>query len=211
LTFTPTQDLTATAAVEATATAEVILGEIDAELQKVNLSTAEGSLGWMGTESLEMWSDSWKTILYEPLAGEQQFSNFVLHADITWDSTSGLAGCGLLLRSGPNLEKSKQYQFFAWRFSGLPAWNVELWEYGTWQATVTGDMKFSSAINLESNSTNRFLLVVKDTLLTVYVNDTRLSNVIVSAMSTGRIGAIIWQESGETSCIFDNVWVWELE
>jgi hypothetical protein len=211
LTFTPTQDLTATAAVEATAAAEVILGEIDTELQKVNLSTAEGSLGWIGVETIEIIVDQWNSTFYEPVAGEQQFANFVLYADVTWDSTSGVAGCGIIFRSGSNLEESKQYKFNTIRFSGLPGWAVELHEYGRWQSNATGDIKFSSAINMEAKSTNSYVLVAKDTVLTVYVNDTRLSNVTVSSLSTGRIAFFGWQESGLTTCTYNNAWIWELE
>ena len=86
-----------------------------------------------------------------------------------------------------NLEFGKQYRFLALRLSGLPLWDVELWEYGEWQSTTTGQPKVNSAIDQDNGSTNNFLFVVKKGVMAIYANDVRLSNVIISSANKGRI------------------------
>ena len=156
-------------------------------------------------------SNEYGTIVYVPIDEGTSYKNYVLTFDVNWSSTSGLAGCGVIFHSEQNLEIGEQYQFFTMRLSGLPLWDVELWNYGKWQSTTTGEPKVNSAINLDNGSTNHYVLVVKDDLLTAYANDKRLSNVIITKLEQGRIAFYAIQESGMTSCIYENAWVWVLE
>ena len=139
------------------------------------------------------------------------YENYVLYVDVTWETTTALAGCGITFHSEDNLEKGKQYQFFAYRFSGLPAWDVELWEYGRYKAQTTGKWMINEAIDLSNGATNSYVLVVKDGLLSAYANGRRLSNVIISSLYKGRIAFYGWQESGESLCLFENGWIWALK
>jgi len=51
---------------------------------------------------------------------------------------------------------------------------------------------------------------VEGTTFTAYVNGTRLGRAVDSKLSEGRIAFFAWQESGETTCTFDNTWIWDL-
>ncbi len=75
---------------------------------------------------------------------------------------------------------------------------------------TTGEVKFNSAINQDNGGVNEYLLVVQDGIMAVYINGTRLSNVIISSPSEGRIAYWTSQDSGETSCVFENNWIWVL-
>ncbi|MBW8010672.1 MAG: hypothetical protein FVQ83_05430 [Chloroflexi bacterium] len=97
------------------------------------------------------------------------------------------------------------------RFSGLPGWDVELWKYNLWVSTITKEIKFNSAINLESDSTNEYVLVAEGTMGTLYANYVRLSRVIISAQDDGRIAFFAYQHQGTTTCTFEDAWVWVLD
>ncbi|MFQ5616963.1 MAG: hypothetical protein ACE5GO_10970, partial [Anaerolineales bacterium] len=207
---TATPDLAATAAYESTQAAEAALEKVGKVLAKVNLAQDSGYLAWADEGPIPVISDDYGTMTYIPIDDGVVYETYVLHVDITWDSTGGFAGCGIIFHAEDNLEFGKQYQFFVIRLSGLPAWDVELWNYGDWQSTVTGRVKVNSAINQENRSTNNYVLVVKKGVTSIYANDTRLSNVIIS-LGEGRIAFYAAQESGETICVFENAWVWVLE
>ena len=208
---TATPDRAATAAAQSTAQASEAIAAIDSELQKYGLSTRQGFLGWLGSEPEEIVIETYNTMNYVPVAGGQRFSDFVLKVDVTWDSSSGLAGCGVIFRSDDNLEKGEQYRFQTLRLSGLPAWDVELWEFDDWQATVTGKAKVNEAIDQEASAVNTYILNAQGNLLVVYANDIRLGQVSVTRFSDGKIAYMGFQESGKTTCTFSNAWIWALK
>jgi len=207
---TSTPDLRATAAAKSTQAAEAILAQIETQLQEINRSTQQGHLAWFADEPIDVLVDQYGTTVYVPLESDLTFSDFVLHVEVTWDSKTGFAGCGIIFRSEEDFERGEQYLFQTMRLSGLPAWDVELWRYKEWQSTLTGEIKFSSAIDLAAGSTNEYLLVVEESLLTIYANGSRLGAVTILRRSEGAFAFFAWQESGETTCTFDKAWVWDL-
>ncbi len=209
-TFTPTPDAEATAAAIATEMVAAIVEEIDADLQEVGLSTDRGDLGWVGVMPIVLEVDTYGSLIYEPIDPGQEYSDFALRYDVTWDSSSGLAGCGAILRSETDIGNGEQYRFYTLRLSGLPAWDVELWNFDRFQSNLTGDIRTSQAINLEAGSVNKYLLVAEGSLLTLYANGTRLGSVTILGRSNGEIAFFAFQESGETTCAFDHAWLWTL-
>lgn len=208
LTPSPTIDLAATAAFEETEAVGALLGTIDQTLSQYGYSVSEGSLGFAGTEPIALSVVSFGTIVFEPIAEAREFSNFAISMDITWDSTSGLAGCGLIFRSEPDLVGGAQYMFRTLRLSGLPAWTVEQWDFGQFQSTLRTEP--NDAIDLDSGSTNNFVIIADGNTLTIYANGERLTGLTISQLTTGRMAVLTWQESGETTCLYDNYWIWEL-
>ena len=71
-------------------------------------------------------------------------------------------------------------------------------------------MLFNSAIDQADGATNKIVLIVRQGLVGVYANGTRLSNVIINSRSEGRIGYFVWQESGVTTCTYSNNWIFGL-
>jgi hypothetical protein len=212
LTSTATPDLTGTAAVEATQTIAAVLEEIDAELQEIGYSTEEGSLAWVGEAAEEITITAYNTHDWIPLASGQNYSDFILKADVTWESTGGLAICGFWFRGESDDEDAPHYKFQTIRLSGLPLWDVEYWKYNGFVSNITpGGYAISTPhLDQEQGSTNTYILVAKGTMLTVYANGHRLGQVTISTLREGVITFYNWQESGETTCTFDNAWVWDL-
>jgi hypothetical protein len=149
--------------------------------------------------------------VYRPIDDGVVYETYVLHTNMTWESETGFAGCGIIFHAEDNIGNGQQYKFYTLRLSGLPGWDVELWNFGQWQSTTTGSVKLNSAIDQDNGATNEIVLIVRDGLMAAYANTTRLSNVIISTRSSGRIGYFAWQESGETSCVFSDNWIWVLE
>jgi hypothetical protein len=207
---TATPNLAATQAFQATQAADDVLTELDKTLRDTDIPYKEGHLSWQQT-------NLFRVKLSGPDQGvikiddELTASNFILKSDVTWEAT-GLLVCGAAFRSEPNLEKGKQYQFVFLRFSGLPAWAIEVHEFGQFKNSPT-KTKFSDALDLGNGATNEFMLVVQDDHFTLYLNQVRQGTYYdySKQRTDGSIGFLGFQQSGDGSCEFENSWVWSLE
>lgn len=209
---TPTPDMAATAQAIATQTAEVIVAEIGEQLEAIDLSTDSGYLLWAQDEPMAIDLGGYQEWIYEPFAIGEVASDFVLKTDITWDSSGGLVTCGLFFRSEENFVQGKQYLYQMLRLSGLPAWEISYLQYDEYQKSIS-DIRTNGAINQESGSTNKVLLVAEGEKFTLYINDTRAGSFYdySKSMLEGYFAYSAWQESGESTCTFENTWVWALE
>lgn len=209
---TATPDISATAQAAATQAAEEAIGRIGAELEAVGLSTESGYLLWAQDEPEAMELVNYNEWLYVPFAEDLAASDFVLKSDITWESSSGLATCGLFFRSQKNIEKGKQYYYEMLRLSGLPAWDIIFLQYNEFQKNIT-DVRTNSAIRQDQGSTNKLMLIAEQEKFTVYINDIRAGSFYDYGknMLEGYFAFSAWQESGESTCIFSDTWVWGLK
>jgi hypothetical protein len=202
--------VTATAAFKATDAAGGIVDDLDNLLGDTEIPYQEGHLAWKqdGPFSLEMSGPDQKFVgLDESLTAE----NFILKSDVTWNAT-GLLVCGAIFRSEPDLEKGKQYHFAFLRFSGLPAWAIEVHQYGRFKNSPT-KVKFSDAVDLGNGATNQVVLVVQDDHFTLYINKTRQGTYYdySKQRTEGSMAFLAAQQSGKGSCEFKNSWVWALK
>ncbi len=217
LTQTPTDtpsltpDLAATVAYESTQLAETQHEEVDKILNKINLSTESGYLAWAENDPWPITSTSYGTIIFEPIDEGTEYKTYVMHYDVTWELTSGLAGCGLIFHSDEDLGRGRQYRFYSYRLSGLPYWTVELWENGGYVNSAMGRGNFNSLIDQENGSTNTFTIYVQKGITSVYGNGMRMSYVPTASQNKGRIAFFAFQESGETTCAYEDAWLWVLE
>jgi hypothetical protein len=210
-TETPTPDLAATAAIESTLVAEAQLEKVEKVLDRIDLSPDSGHLAWSEIDPWPITSTSYGASIFEPIDEGEIYDTYVMHYDVTWESTSGLAGCGLIFHAKENFGEGRQYRFYSYRLSGLPYWTVELWENGSYVNSAMGRGKLNSAIHQDNGSTNTFTIHVKEGIMTVYANDMRLSHVPIPGTNQGRIAFFVFQESGETTCAYENAWLWVLD
>lgn len=209
---TATEDLAATAAAESTAAAEAAVGQVVEILAGYDIAPESGHLAWNSPDAMALtFTGGGGGTLYNPIDDGTVYQSYVLHTDMMWESETGVAGCGIILHSEDNMDVGAQYRIYTLRLSGLPGWDVELWEFGDWKSTATGDVLFNSAIDQGNGATNKMVIIVRPGLMGVYANGTRLSNVIINSRSEGRLGYFVWQESGLTTCTFSNNWIWILD
>ncbi len=210
LTPTSTPDAAATTAAKATQAAGDILSELEKRLGDTEIPYKTGHLAWQQTRPLtiDMSGPSQKIL---PIDEELTAQNFILKSDVTWEAT-GLLLCGAVFRSEPNLDEGKQYQFMFMRFSGLPAWTIEVHEFGQFRNSPT-KAKFSDVLDLGNGKTNQFILVVQDDNFTLYLNKVRQGTYFdySNQRSEGAFAFLGLQQSGKGRCEFENSWVWTLE
>lgn len=203
----PTPDIAATAAAEATATAAPLIAMIDAELQEYGLSTEQGHLGWMH-DPVTIELDSYGQDDIQTDYPDVTASDFVVQADITWTTTTGVAGCGLAVRADPDFDHGDSYRLYMARFG--PLWDIEYYEAGKFYSNLTG---LRDALPLDDglSSTNRVTVVAQGNRLDAYANGQELDTVADIRLTQGTVAFIGWQESGNTTCTFENAWLWVLK
>ncbi len=207
---TATPNWTATAEFRATQSADDVLSELDSWLGDTEVPYQEGHLLWKQSNpaAVRMTSlDQGHVHIGDKLTAD----NFILKSEVTWEAT-GLLLCGAIFRSEPNLDVGEQYQFMFMRFSGLPAWTIEVHRFGQFQNTPT-KIKFSDALDMDNGATNEFLLVVQDEQFTLYLNRVRQGRYYDYSKQRmdGSMAFLGLQQSGRGSCEFENSWVWALK
>lgn len=207
---TATPDAAATQAAEATAQADTVLGEIESVFSELGLSMEGGHLAWLQEEPIDVVLASQNFGgLYDDLGIDTMFGNFVMKVDVTWETETGLAGCGVIFRSEADLNRGYQSQFYTGRLSGSPFWGFELYRYGSWITTTTNGTH--GAIDDDNGSTNTYYMVAKNLEVAVYVNGSRGGAIsLPAALDEGRLAFLTWSDTGISTCTFENAWVWEL-
>lgn len=208
-TFTATPDQTATAAAVATEEMEHRVAEIAPVLEKLGYDTSSGTLIYYEPAPVKILVNSYqekkpKLILEEPA------KDFILRMDIGWNSTSGLAGCGIAFRAEADLEQGGQYQFSMLRLSGAPAWDLAYFRYNQFQYDLLPEVQFTAAIDERQDAVNTITLIVEGDTIETIINTTKGMDAVDKKQSEGSIALLAWQESGKTVCTFSNIWVWAL-
>jgi len=208
---TATPDTAATAAAQATAGASSVLDELE-KVVGSDTSFQDGHLVWQQTEAIaiNMSGPSADDSVHE-IDGDITAGNFVFKSDVTWKAT-GWMYCGAIFRSESNLDNGEQYQFYFLRFSGLPAWYIDVYDGGRYQGSVTKE-QFSGEIDIANEAVNQFVVVAEDNQFTVYFNGVDQGRYFDNSKqrSEGSFGFMAWQESGTGSCKFSNSWIWSLD
>jgi len=207
---TSTPNVTATAAAQATETSSGVLNELDKLLGDTDIPYQQGHLAWQQQKSISvnLTGPSWD---YAEVDKNLTAGNFILKSDITWQAT-GIIVCGVTFRSEPDLKKGKQYEFVYLRLSGLPAWEIEVFEFGRFKNTPT-KTQYAGAIDQGNGATNQVVLIAQDEKFTLFINGDSQGRYF--DYSKQRMdGAFAFngsQDSGKGSCKFENSWVWILE
>lgn len=209
-TLPPTPDLTAEAGAQATQAAAGMVDKINTELQKYGYSTSQGYLGWSQTEPISLKMASYQEQQFFTVGDDQVFKDFVFQADVTWESTGGYVLCGMFLRAEPDLKRGAQYRFQIIRLSGYPSWDIELFNYGQFQTNISG-IQSSQSLDQSNGGTNTMTIIVENEQFTPIVNGEEFKTRTSSKQTEGLLGFYAWQDSGKTTCTYENAWIWVLE
>jgi hypothetical protein len=207
---TSTPDRTATAAAEAAQVADSVRKELDDLLGDTEIPYEAGHLAWKQGKPLRvsLKGPSWDYVeVDQDLVGK----NFILKSDVTWEA-SGIIICGVIFRSEENIEQGKQYKFSYLRLSGLPAWAIEVFEFGQFKNSPT-KAQYSNSMNQGNGATNQVLLVAQDEQFTLFINRVRQGRYYDNSKQRmdGTFAFHGSQDSGEGTCDFENSWVWALK
>ncbi len=202
----------ATQAAEATQIVEQVKILIEEDLSEINQPLPPGELGWVQTEPYPINMTSYQEELMPAFAEDLVANDFILKSDITWTSTGGLVTCGFNFRSESNIEEGKQYRYEMLRLSGLPVFFISYMQFNIYEQYLS-PLVTSRQIDQSQGATNEVIIFAEDGKITVYINELRAGQYFDYAekMPEGYFSFYAWQESGESTCAFDNTWVWLIE
>jgi hypothetical protein len=211
-TVTSTPDRSATRIAKTAQAADQAKALIREDLDRIGQTLPPGSLGWVQDEDVSLEMNDYNSYYYQLIDESLEAKDFILKSDITWNSTGGLMTCGFYFRSEANVEEGKQYLFSMQRLSGLPDWRIAYLQYGMYQRNITG-WRAASAIDQGQGATNEVILHVVDGEYTLYINDQRIGTFYDYSVQNdeGYLAYYGDQESGESTCSFENSWIWLIE
>ena len=208
---TSTPDAAATQMSKATETAGDVLAELDKYLgTDSDIPYQDGHLIWEQNKKLSLnltGPDKGFLVIDDNLTA----GDFIFKADITWEA-SGILICGAVFRSEPDLAKGAQYMFSYLRLSGLPAWELDVYQYGRYQNTPS-KFQTSGTLDLSNGATNQFIIAAQDDEFTIYINRVREGRFYDygKQRSAGNFGFYGEQDSGKGTCEIENAWIWSLD
>ena len=146
------------------------------ELRHYGISPFDGNIAWLHrpvTISLKGPNQFGYANDYPQITAR----DFVLAADINWNTKLGLAGCGFMFRSDGNKAGANQLMVIISRSAeGSAAYSamvggqvINYQNYYPW----TKDKSF----NWQNNSTNRLVIVARDNLIDIYTNGAMVAEV----------------------------------
>ncbi|UCC51334.1 MAG: hypothetical protein JSV68_19825 [Anaerolineaceae bacterium] len=139
--------------------------------------------------------------------------DFVLAADVTWDSVYAESGCGFVFRSDGDEENPSQYIMGMTRGAQGHVLFAE---------QVQGDVDLNLVTDIYANgidpqfewqndTTNRMAVVGRGQEFTLYSNGTRLGTVTGKAgFEEGFVAFIAVNRSGGIRCDYDDIWLWRM-
>lgn len=205
---TPTVDRAATEAAQMTEAAAAAETLISADLAKFDIPLRDGQLVYLQDKEVSLSMTSYGEMVTEEMENSYA-DDFILYTEITWESKSGLAGCGIVFRSEDDIVRGDQYRFFTMRLSGAPLWDIEWWTDGLF--TYGWGVQSTSSIDVDQSAANEYLLVATGSQVAVYANGNRIGSINDNRRDHGNFGYFGFHESGETTCSFENTWVWQVE
>jgi len=150
---------------------------------------------------------------FEQYAYANQFAatvvtDFVVAADIDWNTQFGTSGCGLVLRSNGEKDSLNQYLVVATR-GGNGRVLFTVMEHGdvieVYDLYARGiDPLFQSA----NDTTNRLSVVGRGSTFSVYTNGTLIGQIEDNRYDIGFVALVALNQSGTTHCSFTNTWLW---
>lgn len=216
VTITPTPEATATkgpdlwATVNAVATenAEEAYSDYAATLASYGYTPADGHLIWSSADPIEITVKDYSMSRYRNLDAPRT-GNFIIQTSVTWNTTGGLAGCGIIFRQSVDSDKSPFNQFRIIRLQNAPAWDISYYDNGSYERSLT-KWVYTRSINDKNDSTNVIALVVDGRKIYPYVNGKKQRLVEDITLDAGFFALSALQDSGVSTCTFQDTWIWEI-
>ncbi len=194
----------------ATATA---VAPIEAELRSYGIDPSQGRLGWMHPP-LALDVEGFLQYGYDNAFIETVAADFVVAADITWNTQFGSTGCGYVVRSDGQEDALSQYLVIATRGAeGHVGFIVQ--RDGQISIDETEEIYANGIDPLfewQNDTTNRIVVVGRGDTFTIFTNGTKIGEQTIEAgFEKGFVAFVALNESGFTKCQFDNAWLWLLD
>ncbi len=141
--------------------------------------------------------------------------DFVMASDITWNTRFGTAGCGFVLRSDGNQEGNyDQYIALVIR-GGSGELFFSIMQDGRVIRNEITDIninRLDRSFQWQNDTTNRLAVVARGNTFSFFSNGTHVGNVTPSiAYERGFVAFVGLNESGTTTCTYNNSFLWLVE
>jgi hypothetical protein len=199
----------AQAAEEAAATAAAE-EPIRAELSTYGVDPSEGRLGWIHppvTLDIEGYLVSDSANQYAATVA----ADFVMASDITWNTSTGISGCGFALRSDGNEEAPNQFMVLATRAGNGTIFFFEQADGDVSRQENVATGGIDDSFGWQNDTTNRIAVVGRGPTISVYTNGVLIKDFDASAYDKGFVAMVALSESGRTVCEFNNTWLWVIQ
>jgi hypothetical protein len=201
-TVTPLPSLTPNAA--ATAAAQATLEPIRAALSSYGIDPNVGRLAWVH-DPVTIELQTYGAQDYATNYPNQLTRNFVVEADVTWTTRTGLAGCGYVFRA--DQEQNFYGIGIARGATGVSVFDVFL----NGKAAGSWETYDAPATNWQNGDTNRLALVAQEDQFILYVNGQFTHQAQDGRLQAGVVAFAALSESGLSICTFNNGWLWTLD
>jgi hypothetical protein len=202
-TVTPLPTVTPNAA--ATAQAEATVEPIRGYLASYGVDPSQGRLGWVHQpKTIEL--QSYGAQDYTTDFPSVVTRNFVVQADVTWETRTGLAGCGFIFRAD-------QSQNFYGMGIARGATGVSVFDVFLGGRSTQGGFEVADAptTNWRNGETNRLAIVGQENVFTLFVNGQFTHQRSDNTLQSGIVAFAALSESGLSICTFNNGWLWILD
>ena len=191
----------------ATATA---VAPIEAELLSYGIDPAAGQLGWVHPP-VTIHVEDYLGFDYANQFLETVAADFVVAADITWNTQYGSTGCGFVVRSDGNEEAFNQYLIIATRGAEGHVGFIVMRD-GEVIVDESEDIYANGIDPLfewQNDTTNRLVVIGRGDTFTIYTNGTMIDEITnEGGPDKGFVALVALNESGYTTCNYDNTWLW---
>jgi hypothetical protein len=202
----------ATTEAESAAATATVLAPIQAELSTYDVDANDYRLAHI-YQPVTLEVEGYRQYTYDENFLQLPVRDFVLAADITWNTRFGFAGCGFVVRSNGVEDALNQYMIFASRygdgrvlFTVLREGDVNLEEVTNVYAPAN-----DPSFDWRNDQTNRLAVVGRGDTFAIYGNGSKLVDVQATAgFLEGFVTFVALNESGRTHCEFSNAWLWLL-
>jgi hypothetical protein len=150
-----------------------------AELPSYDVDPNSGHLAWVH-RPVSLRAEGYRSDEFANDYIQMPVADFVMAADITWDSKYGDSGCGFILRSDGNPDAPSQYIVLISRSASGHAYYLaqvkgEVFNFRNWYANW-----LDPAFEWQNGTTNRLAVVARGPILKVYTNKTLVGTIDTS-------------------------------
>jgi len=153
-----------------------VAAPIIAELPSYGLNSSSGRVGWIH-DPLTLDVSGYQQMAYGNDYMNVTAKNFVLAADVTWNTQYGDSGCGFMFRSNGDKQNPDQYMVLATRFANGRVIFTALADGELANMHDFYPKDADRSFQWENGTTNRIAIVARDNLIEIYTNGIKLGEI----------------------------------
>jgi len=149
---------------------------IVAELPTYGLDASSGKVGWIH-DPLTLDVSGYQQMTYGNDFMNVTAKNFVLAADLTWDTQYGDSGCGFMFRSNGDQQNPDQYMLITSRFANGRVVFMALADGELANLRHFYPKEADRSFEWQNGTTNRIAIVARDNLIEIYTNLVKIGEI----------------------------------